>query len=172
MPTVNDSPADDAPVPEPAQTREETRKPKLARPAQLAIVTVLILGALAGIFFTGRIAVTGLDSSSENLPDSVDRLIPGSGQQVLRQSQVGIDVADGYDAYLQVNGVTISTAAEGLIKDGTGLVQFQPGPPSETAPDRPIETLNQGQNCVTAFVWDQLEGQATAEPVAWCFNAT
>ena len=53
-----------------------------------------------------------------------------------------------------------------------GLVQFQPGPASPTAPDRPIETLNQGQNCVTAFVWDQLEGQATAEPVAWCFNAT
>lgn len=167
MPTVNDSPADDAPVPEPAQTREETRKPKLARPAQLAIVTVLILGALAGIFFTGRIAVTGLDSSSENLPDSVDRLIPGSGQQVLRQSQVGIDVADGYDAWLQINGVDVRGADEGLIKDtGTGLVQFQPGP------GRLIESLNPGQNCVIAFVWDQVEGESTAKPVSWCFDAT
>ena len=117
-------------------------------------------------------AVTGTGSTSDALPDSVERLIPASGAQALRQAQVGIDVADGYDAYLQINGVTVRSAAEGLIKDGTGLVQFQPGPPTPTAPDRSIETLNQGQNCITAFVWDQTEGEATAEPVAWCFNAT
>ena len=94
------------------------------------------------------------------------QLDQGDGIAVVRQAQVGIDLVDGYDAYLQINGVSIQTAEDGLLKDGTGLVQFQPGP------DRPIESLNPGQNCVTAFVWDQLEGQATAEPVAWCFDAT
>ena len=130
------------------------------------LITLLLVGVVAGIVVTGRMAVTGTGSTSDALPDSVERLIPGSGAQALRQAQVGIDVADGYDAYLQINGVTIQTAEDGLLKDGTGLVQFQPGP------DRPIESLNPGQNCVTAFVWDQLEGQATAEPVAWCFDAT
>lgn len=167
-PTDDDTPTNDPlPAAESVPALEETRRTRVSRPVQMAIVTVLILGALAGIFFTGRMAVTGFDSSSENLPDSVDRLIPGSGQQVLRQSQVGIDVADGYDAWLQINGVEVRGAEEGLIKDtGTGLVQFQPGP------GRIIETLNPGQNCVIAFVWDQIEGEATAQPVSWCFEAT
>ena len=116
---------------------------------------------------TGRLAVTGFEDTSGVLPDSVDRLIPPSGAEVLRQSQVGIDVADGYDAYLQINGVEVRNAEDGLIKDlGTGLVLFQPGP------DRPIEELNTNQNCVVAFVYDQVDGPSTAQPVSWCFQAT
>ena len=131
------------------------------------VITLHIVGVVAGLFFTGRWAVTGFDDASGALPDSVDRLIPASGAEVLRQSQVGIDVADGYDAYLLVNGVEIRSSKDGLIKDlGTGLIQFQPGP------DRPVEELNTNQNCVTAFVFDQREGPETAQPVTWCFQAT
>jgi hypothetical protein len=131
------------------------------------IITVLVVGALVGIFFTGRMAITGSNEASGSLPDAVDRLIPESGSEVLRQSQVGIDVADGYDAYLQVNGVEIRTSEDGLIKDlGTGQILFQPGP------DRPVEELNPNQNCIVAFVYDQLEGPTTAQPVSWCFQAT
>lgn len=131
-----------------------------------AIITVLVLGALAGIFFTGRAAVTGTGGSSD-LPDSVERLIPGAGQQVLRQSQVGIDLADGYDAYLQINGVEVRDASQGLVKDlGTGLVQFQP------AEGRPVQELNSGQNCMIAFVWRPPDPPSTAMPVSWCFTAT
>lgn len=131
------------------------------------MLTLIIVGALVGLFFTGRWAVTGFDDASESLPDSVDRLIPSSGAEVLRQSPVGIDVADGFDAYLVINGVEIRSADDGLIKDlGTGLIQFQPGE------DRPIEELNANQNCMTAFVFDQLEGPESAQPVSWCFDAT
>lgn len=131
------------------------------------VITVLIVGALVGIFVTGRMAITGGDETSGALPDSVDRLIPASGSEVLRQSQVGIDVADGYDAYLQINGVDVRTAEDGLIKDlGTGLILFQPGP------GRPVEELEANQNCVVAFVYDQLEGPNSATPVSWCFQAT
>lgn len=142
------------------------RGPRLPDAARKALIALLLVGVVVGIAVTGRLAVTGTDSTSDALPDSVERLIPASGAQALRQAQVGIDVADGYDAWLQINGVAIRTAEEGLVKDGTGLVQFLPGP------DQAIETLNQGQNCVTAFVWKQLDGEASAEPVAWCFNAT
>ena len=66
-------------------------------------------------------AATGDEQSSSALPDYVDRLIPASGAEVLRQATVGIDVADGYDAYLVINGRRIATAEDGLIKDlGTG----------------------------------------------------
>lgn len=134
--------------------------------ARKVILTVLIVGSLVGLFFTGKAAVTGGNEASNALPDVVDRVVPPSGAEVPRQSQVGIDVADGHDAYLQINGVEVRTAEDGLVKDlGTGLVQFQPGP------GRPVEELNAGQNCVVAFVYDQLDGPDTAQPVSWCFEA-
>ncbi len=145
----------------------DTPRRRLGDLPRRILITLVVLGALTGIFLTGRLAVTGFDDTSGVLPDSVDRLIPPSGAEVLRQSQVGIDVADGYDAYLQINGVEVRNAEDGLIKDlGTGLVLFQPGP------DRPIEELNTNQNCVVAFVYDQVDGPSTAQPVSWCFQAT
>lgn len=131
------------------------------------LLAAIILGCLVGIFYTGRAAVTGNDESSSALPDTVDRLIPASGSEVLRQTQVGIDVAEGQDAYLLVNGVEIRDAEDGLIKDlGTGLILFQPGE------GRPVEALNPNQNCVVAFVYDELDGPSAAQPVSWCFQAT
>jgi hypothetical protein len=141
--------------------------PRLSDPTRRALITVLILGSIAGIFFTGMYAVTGTDATSSNLPDSVERLIPPSGAEALRQSQVGIDVADGYDATLQLNGVDLRDAEDGLIRDlGTGFIRFQPGE------GRPVEELNQGTNCVVAFVWREIEDPSTATPVSWCFEAT
>lgn len=128
---------------------------------------LLIIGALAGIFFTGKAATTGLDATSDALPEHVDRLIPASGAQVLRQSQVGIDVADGYDGYLIVNGVEVRSEEDGLIRElGTGLILLQPGP------GKAVEILNEGRNCIVAMVWNKLENRSSAAPVSWCFEAT
>jgi hypothetical protein len=154
-------------VTSPTTANTPTRERRATVVVRRLVITVLIVGALAGIFFAGRLAVTGGDETSAGLPDSVDRLIPSSGAEVLRQSQVGIDVADGYDAYLTINGVEVRTAEDGLIRDlGTGLILFQPGP------GRPIEELNPNQNCVVAFVYEQTEGEDSAKPVSWCFEAT
>lgn len=131
------------------------------------VIILAIVGALVGLFMTGRAATTGLDATSSALPRNVDRLIPASGAQVPRQSQVGIDVVAGYDAYLIVNGVEVRSAKDGLISDlGTGLVLIQPGP------GKLVETLNEGRNCVVAMVWKQTEDPTTAVPASWCFDAT
>jgi len=134
--------------------------------ARKAVITMLILGALAGIFFTGQFAATGT-GGGDDLPEAVQRLDPPPSGEVLVQAQVGLDIDEGYDAYLQINGIDVRTAEDGLIKDlGTGQIRFQPGP------DTPVESLNQGTNCVLAFVWDRIEGPDSAQPVSWCFNAT
>lgn len=131
------------------------------------VILVAIVGSLVGLFFTGRAAQTGLGAASGSLPNNVDRLIPASGAEVPRQSQVGIDVADGFDAYLVINGVEIRNEDEGLIRDlGTGVVLFQPGE------GKVVEGLNGGRNCVVAMVWDQLDGPSAADSVSWCFEAT
>ena len=181
LPVMTDTPSTDDLVP----TEPEITEPEIAEPApgepprrreprfQLAdwlrrvIISLLIIGALAGIFSTGMYATTGTDTTSQGLPDSVDRLMPASGDEVLVQAQVGVDLADGYTGYLTINGVDIRTPEDGLITNlGTGQVLYQPGP------GKPVETLNSGQNCVIAMVWDQLETVETAKPVSWCFEAT
>lgn len=131
------------------------------------IMAVLVLGALAGIVVAVMIASTGGDRTSEVLPESVDRLIPTSGSEILAQATVGIDVKDGYSAYLIVDGKDIRTTADGLVtQTGTGLVQFTPGE------GRPVEKLDSGRNCVTAMVWRTTESPQSAKPVNWCFQVT
>jgi hypothetical protein len=127
---------------------------------------LLLLGALAGLVVTVTLATTGNDATSDATPDFVDRLVPASGSEVLRQASVGIDVANGYDATLIINGEEIRTAEDGLIKDGgSGLITFTPGE------GRPVESLQSERNCVTALVWKTTDGEQSAVPVSWCFNA-
>jgi hypothetical protein len=139
---------------------------ELSDPMRNAIAAVLILLALAGLVFTVRWAVTGENNTSSALPESVERLIPESGSEVLTQSSVGVDLAVGYDAYLIINGTEVRSEEEGLVKDmGTGLITYQPGADgmAELVPEK---------NCVIAMVWKQEEGQKYAEPVSWCFTAS
>lgn len=131
------------------------------------IMALLVLVAVAGIVVAVMVASTGADRASETLPDSVERLIPASGSEILAQSTVGIDVAQGYDAYLIVDGNEISEGTDGLVRQtGTGLVQFTPGE------GRPVTELPSGRNCMTAMVWKATDGQNTAKPVNWCFDVT
>ncbi|MEZ5350658.1 MAG: hypothetical protein R2714_15885 [Microthrixaceae bacterium] len=158
--------ADDQAPPRSPPAATGTGRPPMQPAARNAIASVLVLVAIVGLVFTVRLAVTGDDNTSDALPDSVDRLIPDSGDEVLAQSSVGVDLAVGFDAYLIVNGTEIRTEADGLTKDlGLGLVTFQPGN------GKPVDTLLPEKNCVIAMVWPQTEGEDSAEPVSWCFNA-
>ena len=131
------------------------------------IMALLVVGALAGIVVAVMLASTGGDRTSETLPEYVDRLVPASGSEILSQATIGIDVAAGYDAYLIVDGKEIKTLADGLTKQlGTGLVQFTPGE------GRPVTALPSGRNCVTAMVWEAVDGERTAKPTNWCFDVT
>lgn len=134
---------------------------------QKALVGVVLLGALVGLVLTVRAATTGNDRTSESLPESVDRLLPASGSEVIRQEPVGIDVAAGYDAYLVIDGQEIGEGDDGFTKDlGTGLIQYVPGP------GRKVEALDPERNCIIAYVWKQSEGRRSAQAVPWCFSAS
>ena len=139
---------------------------ELTPAARNTIAAVVIIAGLVGLFFLDRLAVTGDSKTSQALPESVDRLIPESGDEVLAQNTVGIDLAIGYDAYLVINGTEIRDEDGGLVKDmGTGLITFQP------APGAAVEALQPEQNCVVAMIWDQTVGPKSAEPLRWCFTA-
>lgn len=137
-----------------------------------AMLGVLLLVMIGLIVYVYNESVTGPDQTSFSKPDYVERLIPESGSEALRQSTVGVDLKEGYDAYLVVNGVTIDNAASEGNPDGLqrapslGIIEYSP------APDRRIKELNSPKQCVDAWVWRTLDGRATAEQVNWCFNVT
>lgn len=135
----------------------------------LAALAVLMV-ALAIAAYNG--AVTGSDQASSNKPDYINALVPSSGSQVLRQSEVGVDLRSGYDAYLVVDGVKITNNAteqdlDGLVRTpNLGRVRYTP------APGRRVERLESPRACVDAFVWRVIDGPTSAKQTQWCFGTT
>jgi len=135
------------------------------------IAALLGVALIAGTYACNN-DVSGNDNVSLSKPfPFVERLIPTSGAEVLRQSQVGIVVSVGYDAYLIINGVeirdvTTKPGGDGLNKTlSVGLITYTPGP------GKRIPKLLPEKNQVTAMVWKQQDGPQTAQPVYWTFNA-
>ena len=143
--------------------RPPTRVPgvwaQIPMPVRIALV-VLLLVAAGGIF-----AVTRQTSeSSANLDNGViQQLIPAEASQVPQQAQVGIDLADGYNASLAVNGVAIPDDQTDRIV-AFNQVLFQPGPGKVfEAWDASVPT------CVTATYWKYDTPDVTT-PRTWCFS--
>ncbi len=56
----------------------------------------------------------------------MEHLVPRNGAEVLRQSELGIDLAPGYEGTLVVNGVEMPTAQLRLVPE-QNQVFFTPG---------------------------------------------
>ncbi|MFN8053125.1 MAG: hypothetical protein U0Q22_16890 [Acidimicrobiales bacterium] len=142
-------------------------------PIQIKAILLLLVAAMVGILvYVNNNAITGSDEASLSKPSYVERLIPASGTEVLSQSTVGIDLVDGYDAYLVINGKKITNDVTETDQDGLrkapslGTVEYDP------APGRRIPKLDSPRQCVDAFVWKKLDGPATAKQVNWCFRVS
>lgn len=100
-------------------------------------------------------------------PTVVQQLIPANGSSELRQSELGIDLAPGYEGTLIVNGIEIP-AKQLRIVEAQNQVFFTPGP------GKVIEELEGGQTCVVALVWKSSDGRGTSEDKTfrWCFGVT
>lgn len=137
-----------------------------------ALLGVLLVAMIAIVVYVYDNSVTGPDQASLSKPEYVERLIPASGTEVLRQSTIGVDLKEGYDAYLVVNGVTIDNVANEDDDDGLrkapslGTVEYVPGPGHR------IKELQSPRQCVDAWVWKKLDGPTTATQVNWCFEVT
>jgi hypothetical protein len=140
-------------------------------PTKVKIALVLLAAFMVvGSVYAYQNAVTGGSEASSSLPDSIERLIPASGTEVLAQSDVGVDLAKGYDAYLVIDGQVIDNEATASDPDGLRkvpdlqLVQYTPGPGQR------VERLDGPRQCFDAYVWDVREGRDTAKPFNWCVD--
>ena len=129
---------------------------------------VLALLLVAGV---GAFVLAGHVGSNGEVPPlatdaAVEALIPGDGSpNVLRQAEIGIDLADGWVASLAVNGRTIP---DDQLRVNAPLNQFffTPGPGKE------IERLNAGIVIVVASIWKPVDGETRedARQVIWRFR--
>jgi hypothetical protein len=131
------------------------------------IVAALVLAAAAGLF---AVAVIGLDEGNDDPvlqggdQAVVENLIPRRNTQVPQQSTVGIDLVTGWDGALVLDGVEIPREQLVLTPE-IGLIEFTPGP------DRAVEELTSGENCVTAIIWRLSEGRGVDDrTIPWCFE--
>lgn len=135
---------------------------------RLAVTAALIVAALALIAGI-RATDTGEDDTAtvNGRPDVVERVVPRRGAEALQQTEIGIDLAPGYEGSLSLNGTAIPTDELRLVPE-QNQVFFAPGP------DRTFEALPSGQSCVTAVVWKSADGPGTPSDLSfqWCFDVT
>ena len=131
-----------------------------------ALIALLVGGAVLAL--VAGILVTDTDEADDTpQSDIVERLIPKANDEVLRQAELGIDLAPGYDGTLSVNGVAIPVEDQRRVPE-QNEVFFTPGE------GKAVERLQAGPNCATATVWKAADGPGTAndQTVTWCFEAT
>lgn len=128
-------------------------------PVKVAMV-VLVVIAVGAVFAVVRLA----GNDSVNLDDgAIERLIPAQNDKILQQGKIGLDLADGYEAELMVNGTPIPD--DQLTKTPQlNLVEFQPGP------DMVFEQWPAGQNCIVGTFWKSSSGRNQASSRSWCFT--
>ena len=176
MTAIDDPESPPPPVKPTGRTKPERREwPPVARWA----VIVLALGAAIAFFmFATRRTVTGVDGPASD--PAVVRRVPGPGDRVLRQTQVGAELKPGYDGRISVNGQEIpedqmegaldpnsKTAKEfGVRPNNRNQVFFQPGP------GKVIGQLSGREVSIRVRFWKESDGQGKARTITWQFSIT
>jgi hypothetical protein len=117
-------------------------------------------------------------------PLTIDRLVPNPGDIVLRQSQIGADLANGYRGQLVIDGQEIPTydlvpsaalcspvtqgysGHDTVFDPGEGTLFFTPGPEST------IQKFAPGVHSITVKMWKLCDDPNTAAPFTWSFKVS
>ena len=134
------------------------------------IFTVRRLVTSVVLAFAIALVVIGFNSSRDSSTKplyrdaAVEKTWPGPGDLDLRQSRIGIDLATGFTAELQLDTIPIP---DDQVEKVIGLDQYfyTPGPGTETG------ALSPGRHCATATI--RPVGASTTDTgrkFSWCFN--
>jgi len=147
-------------------------------------LSLLAAGALALIVLGFASAKTGKQAVTITDP-AVERLIPKPGDLILRQSQVGVDLAPGYRGYLVIDGQVIPTydVQAPNVSPGQNTNVGQPvdaryDPGQNTVLYAPqvgatIEAFSPGPHTISAFFWrDGVDTRDQARHLTWTFSVS
>ncbi len=165
------------PPPEPARStsRERREWPPLLR---WALIVLALGAAIAFFMFATRRTVTGVDGPASDR--AVVKQVPGPGDRVLRQTEVGAELRPGYDGRITVNGQEIpedqmegaldpnSKEAQdfGVRPNNRNKVFFKP------APGKAIASFSGREVTITIRFWKESDGPGKARTITWQFAIT
>jgi hypothetical protein len=132
-----------------------------------------------GLVIAGFIAAQSSDEGPGIDNPAIEQLYPADGALVLRQSEVGVDLADGYTGELTIDGQALPTERVEPVAVPVGSVppilvtRFDPGVntllylPQEGAP---IEEFESGEHTATVTYWPEVDGRQAAKVFSWTFR--
>ena len=148
-------------------------------------LAVASLAIAVGLVLIGWAIVSGVTGDEvTKLPDAIEQTAPvPDAVQVLAQSQVIVDLAEGYEGRLVVDGVEFPTMRlEELTNDNVepgeqveipaGVV-FEPGNDTLTftpGPGIELEAFDEGAHRATVIYWPVERGEGAARSYSWTFN--
>lgn len=155
---------------------EETKLFRLAKKVVPAVGLLVGLSIFVIAFF---VANTDTQDTVAISNPAIDSVTPLPGAEVLRQSQVGIDLVSGWEAELEINGVAIPPDQVNVLRNPEAPDQDaeQVGTFDSTInrflyqplEGRAVPELKGDENCVVATFWP-LSDPSAIESVSWCFT--
>ncbi|MGH9136218.1 MAG: hypothetical protein ACRD0G_04115 [Acidimicrobiales bacterium] len=142
-------------------------------------------GIAIGLLLIGWAVVRGVTGDDvTNLPDAIESVSPApDAVQVPAQTQVIVDLSEGYEGSLEIDGVAFATTRIGdlsggdvewgeqveipagvVFEPGNGTLTFTPGPGIE------IERFDDGVHTVKVVYWTVEDGDDDARSYSWSFN--
>jgi len=121
--------------------------------------------ALAAALFTVAVVVYQGNPRSTDLPVAIQAVAPEAGSNVLSQTDVSVDLAVGYTAELEINGIVIPE--EQLFRvEALNQLSYEP------RDGKNVPKLLPDQNCVRVFYWLIAQGRDNTTSYTWCFDAS
>jgi hypothetical protein len=174
---VDDASPDDASPPAAGPSRDRRRVDW-----KLAIASFPIAVGVALIAFGLATSITGDEAT--DLPDAIESISPvPDAVQVLAQTNVVVDLAEGFEGELTVDGTTYETqrleefqnidvepgaqidVPPGVIYEpGNDTLTFTPGPGID------IERFDEGNHLVRVVYWPTELGRQAARSYTWSFH--
>lgn len=161
------------------------QQPQHAGPSRLEVLGrrfLVPVGIATGVvIFVLAFVLADTDTGDDIIfnDPAIEALLPVPGSEVLRQSQVGIDLASGFEAELVINGVPIPNDQINILRSGDDPEQSaeQPGAFSTTInrflyqplEGRAVPELKGDENCVVATFWP-LSDPSDVRTTSWCFT--
>lgn len=128
------------------------------------LIIVAMLAAAAALFAVAVVVYVG-NPRSTDLPVAIQSVMPEPGSNVLSQSDVVVDLAVGYTAEIDINGIKIPE--EELFRiQALNSLSYEP------RDGKIVPQLLPDQNCVRVFYWLIAQGPTNKTEFTWCFDAS
>ncbi len=161
---------------------------------QRLLVSMVVAAGLVGII--AGLVISSSRSTTSGLPAAIEGIRPARGAQAVpAQTDVFVDLADGYTGVLTIDGVELTTfdlstqtelgsvssipATLPAPEPGSqavlpkGVTYFDPGNATLTyapTPGAPVEKFDARQHLVVVRYWKVVDGPSSAHTFAWQFT--